>query len=65
LESIELLDVPGLAARLKTTPGRVYTMRYRNELPPAIVIGKTSLRWRVSDVERWLEAQTERRRVPA
>lgn len=56
-----LLDVDDLARMLGLTRRAVYNRRHRRHggsLPPATLLGR-SLRWRLSDVERWLADQTE------
>jgi predicted DNA-binding transcriptional regulator AlpA len=40
------------------TPEAIYNRRHRGDFPPAIKVG-ASLRWRVKDVESWLEAHRD------
>ncbi len=54
--STEFLSSEGLAALLDVPLSTVYTWRYEGKGPPAYRIGK-HLRFRRSDVEKWLEAQ--------
>lgn len=53
-----LLDIDEVGAYLVLTRQAVYQRRARGEFPPAIKVG-ASLRWRVSDVESWLEAHRD------
>ena len=54
----QLLTVGMLAAFLNVPVRRIYDWRYVGEGPPAFKVGG-SLRWRLSDVEAWLEQQRE------
>lgn len=55
-----LVDASGLAAQFGTSVSSIYRKRSLGEpLPPAIRMGKGSLRWRQSDIDAWLEEQKE------
>ena len=51
-----LLDLDWLCAYLRVDKKSVYTLRYRNEGPPAYRIGR-HLRYRKSEVDQWLDGQ--------
>jgi predicted DNA-binding transcriptional regulator AlpA len=53
--SAEFLGVRQLKERWGVTEKVIYGMRYRGEGPPAMLIGR-ELRWRLSDVQAWEEA---------
>ena len=53
-----LLDIDEVASYLGLTRQAVYQRRARGEFRPAIKVG-ASLRWRVQDVEDWLEAHRD------
>lgn len=44
------------AAMLRLSPGALYQMRYREQGPPAVKVGKRWL-YRRSDLVAWFEAQ--------
>ena len=48
---VELLGLPSKRA--------AYNRRHRGDFPPAVLVG-ASLRWRRSDVQRWLTEHAER-----
>ncbi|MGH7487949.1 MAG: helix-turn-helix transcriptional regulator [bacterium] len=52
------LSSTDLAERWNRPLSVIYGQRYRHEGPPAIRIGR-ELRFRLSDVERWEEANLE------
>lgn len=54
-----LLGPQDLADWLGVPLGTVYRWRTNGDGPPGLRVGK-HLRYRVQDVERWLEAQVER-----
>jgi excisionase family DNA binding protein len=54
----QLLTVADLARLFQVSKQAVYDMRYRGDLPPAVRIGRQNIRWRLADVEAWLESQT-------
>jgi excisionase family DNA binding protein len=54
-----LLGPQELADWLGVPLGTVYRWRTNGDGPPGLRVGK-HLRYRVQDVERWLEAQVER-----
>ena len=53
--STELLTVGGLARALKISVRQVWKMLSRGDLPSPIKLGR-SVRWRSSEIARWLEA---------
>jgi excisionase family DNA binding protein len=56
----DLLPVKELAAEVGVSPATVYGWRTRGEGPRAIKVGG-QLRFRRSEINRWLEANSERR----
>ena len=55
----KLLTMQELADYLQISKGGLYQLRYRSSAPPAIKIaGK--LRFRESEVIKWIDANTER-----
>ncbi len=56
----DLLPVKELAAEVGVSPATVYEWRTRGEGPRAIKVGG-QLRFRRSEINRWLEANSERR----
>jgi predicted DNA-binding transcriptional regulator AlpA len=54
----QLLTVADLARMFQVSKQAVYDMRYRGDLPPAVRIGRQNLRWRPTDIQAWLEAQS-------
>ncbi len=56
----DLLGVKELAAEFRVSPATVYGWRTRGEGPRAIKVGG-QLRFRRSEIDRWLEANSERR----
>ena len=57
-EANHLLDLDDMCRLLGLTPEAIYNRRHRGDFPPAIKVG-ASLRWRVRDVEVWLDANKE------
>jgi excisionase family DNA binding protein len=55
----ELLTEKELASLLKVSARTLRAWRDAGEGPPAIKIGRRAIRYRRSDVERWLEQQRE------
>ena len=53
-----LLGVTELARILDLTPAAIYGLRHLGKLPLAVLVGR-NLRWRVEDVERWIDDQVE------
>lgn len=53
-----LIDVHELAAYLEVPVKTLYAWRYRREGPPALRVGR-HLRYRWSDVHRWIELRIE------
>ena len=56
----ELLTTEELAAFLKVPRATIYGWRYEGGGPPCLKIGR-HLRFRVADVERWLEREADRK----
>lgn len=54
----ELLKAEVLAQEWGTTTGALAQMRYMGTGPKFIKIGSKSVRYRRSDIEEWLNAQT-------
>jgi excisionase family DNA binding protein len=52
-----LLTSEEVAAYLRVPRSTLYGWKYRGDGPPAIRVGRL-LRYRSSEVERWLDAQT-------
>lgn len=57
-EEDRLLDINQVAYLFNLTPEAIYNRRHRNQFAPAIKIGKL-LRWRLSDIEKWLNDRRE------
>ncbi len=60
----DLLTPAELAAKLHTKPAQLAQWRYRGLGPKFIKLGK-SIRYRISDVDAWLDAQTRTCTGPA
>lgn len=58
LEADYLLGLDDMCRLFDLTPHAIYNRRHRGDFPPAIKVG-ASLRWRVRDVEVWLDANKE------
>lgn len=54
-----LLSTEELAEFLGITTQRIHDMRYKGIGPPAIKLGHRTLRFRLSEVEAWLEDRAE------
>ena len=54
-----LLTVAELADYLNVHPGSIYRWRVERKGPRGIKFGDGSVRFRLSDVERWLDEQLE------
>lgn len=54
----QLLETKVIAEYMGTTPQNLAQMRYRGTGPRFIKLGVRSVRYRWSDVEAWLEANT-------
>ena len=52
-DSPTMLSLHDVAKLLNVTPKTLYGLRYRNDAPPAIRVGR-ELRFRPADVERWI-----------
>jgi len=60
MESLDrLLTVKGLADYLDVPVATIYAWRYRSQGPPGFRVGR-HLRFRRSDVERWIDHQLQR-----
>jgi predicted DNA-binding transcriptional regulator AlpA len=53
-----LLDIDEVGERLGLTREAIYARRHRDDFPPAILMGGV-LRWRIEDVEAWLDERRE------
>ncbi len=53
-----LLSLDDMCGLFMLTPEAIYNRRHRGDFPPAIKVG-ASLRWRVQDIEAWLDANKE------
>ena len=49
----DLLTVTEVCDVLKVSRSALYALRYRGEAPPAIKVGR-QLRWRRTDLDRWI-----------
>ena len=58
-DALEFLSPQGLAEYLDVPIGTVYQWRYRGEGPAGIKVGR-HVRYRLREVEAWLERQTDR-----
>ena len=56
----EFLTIQQLAERFQVSVGCIRAWRLRGEGPPAIKLGN-SLRWDLSEVDKWVDAQRESR----
>jgi predicted DNA-binding transcriptional regulator AlpA len=56
--STRLLDIDQIGELLGLTREAIYGRRHRDDFPPAIRIGNV-LRWRIEDIEHWLEERRE------
>ncbi|WP_396654552.1 helix-turn-helix transcriptional regulator [Microbacterium foliorum] len=57
---LPLLTVKDLARQTGMSVSTIYRKRSNGEsLPRALVLGKSALRWRQSEVDLWLDAQLE------
>ncbi len=54
----DLLGVPDLAALAKVSPATIYGWRTRGQGPRGIKVGG-QLRFRRSEIDRWLEANSD------
>jgi excisionase family DNA binding protein len=54
----EFLSVSQLAEWLGVSKATIYNWRYLGQGPRAVLVG-SAVRYRVSDVEEWLEAQAD------
>jgi len=50
---IQLLDAKTLAAKLHVSTRFVWALRYSDRIPRCVKIGRV-IRWRLSDIERWV-----------
>jgi predicted DNA-binding transcriptional regulator AlpA len=53
-----LLDIDEVGELLGLTREAIYARRHRNDFPPAIVM-TGALRWRMSDIDAWLDDRRE------
>ncbi|MBL3688947.1 helix-turn-helix domain-containing protein [Leucobacter chromiireducens] len=54
------MNAAGLAEQFGTSASSIYRKRSLGEpLPPAIKIGRGTVRWRQADIDAWLEQQRE------
>lgn len=58
MEPHKVLKAESVADWLGTTPGALAQMRYLGKGPKFVKLGARSIRYRVSDVNEWLDAQT-------
>ena len=52
-----MVTVAEVADLLQVTPQTVYNLIHRGEIPRPLKIGGAT-RWRLADIERWLEARS-------
>jgi predicted DNA-binding transcriptional regulator AlpA len=50
-----LMDAEEVASYFGVPVNTLYLWHSRGDAPPAIRLGKSRLRWRASDVQRWLD----------
>lgn len=60
MESTELLTVRAAADYLKVATGTLYNWRHAGTGPPAVTVGVRSVRYRRSDLDAWIDEQSER-----
>jgi predicted DNA-binding transcriptional regulator AlpA len=53
-----LLDIDQIGELLGLTREAIYARRHRDDFPPAIVMSGV-LRWRMSDIDAWLDERRE------
>jgi excisionase family DNA binding protein len=56
----DLLSIGDVANFLGVRKSTIYNWRYRKTGPPALHVGG-QLRWRLSDIEKWLVEQSQGR----
>lgn len=61
--SDRLLTTVETAEMLGISKSSLYSLRYVGDAPPAIKVG-SRLRWRRSDVEKWMDENLEERPTP-
>jgi len=54
MATVRLLQAGELAQLLGISLRQLRRLRARRELPAPLVLGDRTLRWRLTDVERWL-----------
>ena len=57
---LKLLTEPELRAILSISRSSVHRLARAGVLPRGIRIGKRGIRWRLRDIERWLETREEK-----
>jgi|YelNatPaOPRAMG01_1025707.scaffolds.fasta_scaffold10031_3 predicted DNA-binding transcriptional regulator AlpA len=68
MKNLRLLNIKELSALLARSPDTIKKDLQRNPLavPPRVVIpGTRQLRWRVEDVERWLDTHAQPQQAKA
>jgi len=55
MEHVRLIGVAELARQLNISTRSVWRLRDGGKLPPPMRVGR-SVRWRLSDIEQWIEA---------
>jgi len=57
LAGVRLLSIRDVAALLAVHPRTIWRLVATGVLPPPVRLGRRTLRWRLSDIERALQAQ--------
>lgn len=52
----DLLTAREVAARLSISPRTLYRMLSRKQFPPPVRLGRKWVRWKTTDVQRYLDA---------
>jgi predicted DNA-binding transcriptional regulator AlpA len=56
LDDLQLLDVHDLSRLLKRSQASLWRDHENGAIPKGLRIGKRAIRWRASEISKWLEA---------
>lgn len=55
----DLLRLPAILQRTKISRSQIYFLMKQGDFPKPIRVGKRAVRWRITDIENWIESRPQ------
>ena len=55
----DLLRLPAILKRTKISRSQIYSLMKQGDFPKPIRVGKRAVRWRLTDIENWIESRPQ------